>query len=232
MSLGIVILTKRFIVAVGVCSLCSTRTFIAASSFANDAIKGHELRTKFVLPSGHTISVKKGDITRENAEAIVNAANEHLSHGGGLAAAIVRAGGRDIEEESQQYIREHGPVPTGSVAVTSAGHMLALHVIHAVGPYWQGGNHGEPQKLQSAIWNSLKAANSLKLNSIAIPAVSSGIFGYPKDECAKVVINTCKEFCERNVNQPPSDIRLTNFDEPTVSVFERVFRNIFPNATK
>jgi O-acetyl-ADP-ribose deacetylase (regulator of RNase III) len=139
-----------------------------------------------------TIELVEGDITELEADAIVNAANEYLKHGGGVAAAIVRKGGFAIQEESDRYVREHGPVPVGGVAVTGAGRLKAKYVIHAVGP-----RYGDPQgdeKLASAIRNSLLKAEELGLESIALPAISTGVFGYPYERCASIMARVLKEF--------------------------------------
>jgi O-acetyl-ADP-ribose deacetylase (regulator of RNase III) len=139
-----------------------------------------------------TIELVEGDITELEADAIVNAANEYLKHGGGVAAAIVRKGGFAIQEESDRYVREHGPVPVGGVAVTGAGRLKARYVIHAVGP-----RYGDPQgdeKLASAIRNSLLKAEELGLESIALPAISTGVFGYPYERCARIMARVLKEF--------------------------------------
>jgi len=139
-----------------------------------------------------TIELVEGDITELEADAIVNAANEYLKHGGGVAAAIVRKGGWAIQEESDRYVREHGPVPVGRVAVTGAGRLRAKYVIHAVGP-----RYGDPQgdeKLASAIRNSLFKAEELGLESVAMPAISTGAFGYPYERCARIMARVLKEF--------------------------------------
>jgi O-acetyl-ADP-ribose deacetylase (regulator of RNase III) len=138
------------------------------------------------------VELVEGDITELEADAIVNAANEYLKHGGGVAAAIVRKGGWVIQEESDRYVREHGPVPVGGVAVTGAGRLKARYVIHAVGP-----RYGDPQgdeKLASAIRNSLLKAEELGLESIALPAISTGVFGYPYERCARIMARVLKEF--------------------------------------
>jgi O-acetyl-ADP-ribose deacetylase (regulator of RNase III) len=138
------------------------------------------------------VELVEGDITELEADAIVNAANEYLKHGGGVAAAIVRKGGWVIQEESDRYVREHGPVPVGGVAVTGAGRLKAKYVIHAVGP-----RYGDPQgdeKLASAIRNSLLKAEELGLESIALPAISTGVFGYPYERCARIMARVLKEF--------------------------------------
>jgi O-acetyl-ADP-ribose deacetylase (regulator of RNase III) len=179
---------------------------------------------KVQTESGHSIEVRQGDLTAEDTEAIVNAANSRLAHGGGVAGAIAARGGRAIQAESDRWIKEHGPVPTGQVAVTGAGNLPARVVIHAVGPVWQGGGAGEDHLLRSAVWNSLAKAEEMKLTSIALPAISSGIFGFPKDRCAAILVRTALEFCQEHPHSHLREIRLTNIDRRTVELFEAELR--------
>lgn len=136
------------------------------------------------------IEVTKGDITMLDTEAIVNPANNYLIHGGGLAAAIVRRGGMIIQQESKKI----GNVPTGSAVITSGGSLKAKHVIHAVGPRYKDGKSGEEEKLASAVRSSLEIAEKKKLKSIAFPAISSGIFGYPIADSSKVIVNSIIDY--------------------------------------
>ncbi len=176
------------------------------------------------LSSGQTIRILRGDITAEQVDAIVNAANSHLKHGGGVAAAIVKKGGEVIQRESDEWVRQYGPVPTGQVAITSAGNLPAKAVIHAVGPVW--GEH-TPERadelLKSAVWNSLMAAHNRSFTSIALPAISAGIFGFPKERCASILLDTAKEFCEKNPDSSLRDIHFVLFDEPTFQAFVEAF---------
>lgn len=127
------------------------------------------------------VQLVKGDITELDADVIVNAANPYLEHGGGVAAAIVRKGGREIQEESREWVRRYGPVPVGGVAVTRAGKLKAKYVIHAVGPRCGV----EPmEKLEEAVENALRKADELGLTSVALPAISTGIYGCPYHEAA------------------------------------------------
>ena len=176
------------------------------------------------------IEIVNGDITREKTDAIVNAANSHLSHGGGVAGAIIRAGGKIIQEESDEYVRKYGPVKTGEVAVTSAGNLFAKYVIHAVGPIWRGGQNREKELLGLAVKNVLKKATELKLKSISIPAISSGIFGFPKELCAEVFANEIEDFLKNNQSTLEL-IRLTNIDEYTSKIFKEVLEEKFKNLT-
>lgn len=140
------------------------------------------------------ILFEKGDITELKVEAIVNAANSHLAHGGGLAGLIVRKGGFVIQQESNTWIEQHGIVPTGSTAVTSAGSLAAQVIIHAVGPVMGSGN--EEQMIYSATLSALQRAKKLGLKSIALPAISTGIFRVPLEISAKGMLDAAKEFCK------------------------------------
>jgi len=160
-----------------------------------------------------TIEAVLGDLTGEEVDAVVNAANSHLAHGGGLAGAIVRRGGRIIQEESDRL----APVPVGSVAVTGAGSLPARWVIHAVGPRWGEGD--EESKLRSAIRRSLERARELGAASLAIPAISTGIFGYPKAEGTTVIVSELWRWLHEHPDAGLRRVRLTAFDEPTAELF-------------
>lgn len=139
-----------------------------------------------------TIRVIRGDLTASDADAIVNAANSYLQHGGGVAGAIVRKGGRVIQEESNAI----GFVPVGDAAMTGAGSLKARHVIHAVGPMWGEGD--EEAKLKKAIVSVLSLASDSGLHSIALPAISAGIFGFPKDRCARIIVEEITKYLSGN----------------------------------
>ena len=139
------------------------------------------------------LELTKGDITEMETDAIVNAANSHLQHGGGVAGAIVRKGGWIIQEESNMI----GYVPVGEAAITTAGKLKAKYVIHAVGPVWRDGKKNEDEKLRNATLNSLKLADKNNLRSIAFPAISAGIFGFPIDRCAKNMLSATIEYLNR-----------------------------------
>ncbi len=166
------------------------------------------------------IRVIIGDITERNTDAIVNAANNYLKHGGGVAGAIVKKGGQIIQEESDKI----GFVPTGSSAITTAGALKAKYVIHAVGPKW--GEGGEENKLKSAVLSSLKKADEYKLKSISFPAISSGIFGCPKDMVARVLVNTAVEYIKSNPKSSIEIIEFCLFDEDTYRYFKNEFDKI------
>jgi len=144
--------------------------------------------------SGATLRVKQGDLTKEATDAIVNAANSGLMGGGGVDGAIHRAGGPAILEECKEIVAERGRLPTGQAVITTAGRMPAKHVIHTVGPVWHGGRQGEPNLLASAYRESLKLAAAKQLTSVAFPAISAGIYGYPMKEAAGIAVGTAAEF--------------------------------------
>jgi O-acetyl-ADP-ribose deacetylase len=133
----------------------------------------------------------QGDITELDVDAIVNAANSHLILGEGVAGAIRRKGGPDIQNECDRI----GGTPVGTAVITSGGRLKARYVIHAVGPRMGEGN--EDDKLRSATLNSLRVAEDNGLHSIAFPAISTGIFGFPLDRCARIMVGTTVDFLQR-----------------------------------
>lgn len=168
------------------------------------------------LSSNQTFQLVQGDITSEEVDVIVNAANERLQHGGGVAWAISRKGGPVIQKESDQWIREHGPVSHSLPAWTSGGRLPARYVIHAVGPVWGDGD--EDRKLFAAILGSLQVADELKCASIAMPAISTGIFGFPRDRAAGIIFLAVEEYFKSH-SSGLKTVRLVLFDQPTVDVF-------------
>ncbi len=132
------------------------------------------------------IEILLADITRQDTDAIVNAANSHLAHGGGVALAIARAAGPLFIRESE----EHPFVPVGGCGLTSAGELRCSHVIHAVGPAWRGGKADEPRLLASAYRSALELAEQIGCRSVAFPSISTGIFGYPVTEAALIATRT------------------------------------------
>jgi len=175
------------------------------------------------LPIGQTIQIVQGDITIEEVDAIVNAANEHLQHGGGVAWAISKKGGPVIQKESDAWIRKHGPVSHSRPAWTSGGLLPAKYVIHAVGPVWGDGD--EDNKLAFAVTGSLVAADELKCSSIALPAISTGIFGFPKDRAAAIILFAIEKYFSFNSNSGVKIVKLVLYDQPTVDVFIQSWRD-------
>ena len=175
------------------------------------------------LPSDQIIQLVQGDITMEDVDAIVNAANEHLQHGGGVARTISKKGGPGIQKESDDWVRQHGPVPHSHPAWTSGGLLPAIYVIHAVGPVWGDGD--EDRKLADAVAGSLRLADELKLTSISMPAISTGIFGFPKDRAAHIIFSMIENYFAGNPSSGLRVVRLVLFDQATVDVFIHSWQN-------
>jgi len=170
------------------------------------------------LPSGQVVRVVRGDLTDERVDAIVNAANSQLAHGGGVAGAIVRKGGREIQDESDRI----APVPVGQAKMTGAGRLPARHVIHAVGPVWGEGD--EDAKLRSAVQSSLALAEQHQFTTLSMPAISSGIFGFPKDRCAEVFMATIADYFREHPSGSLEEVRLCNIDAETSQIFAEALR--------
>ncbi len=175
------------------------------------------------------IEIVQGDITRVAADAIVNAANSRLLPGGGVCGAIHAVGGPSIAEECRAYVAAHGPVPTGGAAVTGAGRLPAQYVIHAVGPIWSGGGAREADMLASAYRSALDIAEQLTVDSIAFPAISTGIFGFPSALAAPIAIEAVREWSAAEPHASgagPTRPRLVTFvlfDTHTLAVFRQAF---------
>ncbi len=173
---------------------------------------------------GVKIQIVWGDITEESVDAIVNAANENLKHGGGVAAAIVEKGGYVIQRESDEIVMKYGHVKTGNAVVTSAGRLKAKYVIHAVGPIWHGGGMGEDNLLYSALYSSLLRAYELGIKSISIPAISTGIFGFPKTRAVGIFVSAIKDFIDSHQSGKLKNIRICNIDLKTAKIFNTKFK--------
>lgn len=181
-----------------------------------------------IFPTGQTIQIVQGDITTEKVDAIVNAANEQLQHGGGVAWAISKKGGAAIQQESDAWIREHGPVSHSRPAWTSGGRLPAKYVIHAVGPVWGSGD--DDNKLAEAVSGSLRVADELKCESIAMPAISTGIFGFPKDRAAGIIYSTMKTYFFEDPDSTVKTVKIVLFDSSSVDVFISVWREIWADT--
>ncbi len=144
----------------------------------------------------------KGDITKLSVDAVVNAANSSLLGGGGVDGAIHRAGGKQILEECKKIVAKQGKCKTGEAVITSAGNMPSKFVIHTVGPVWHGGKNGEAEKLANCYRHSIQLASDNDCKSIAFPNISTGVYGYPKKEAAKIAVETVKHFInETNIEE-------------------------------
>uniref|UniRef100_A0A3P9Q2A9 Poly [ADP-ribose] polymerase 9 n=1 Tax=Poecilia reticulata TaxID=8081 RepID=A0A3P9Q2A9_POERE len=187
-----------------------------------------ERRYEFMMRSGVKVSVWKADLTNFSADAVVNAANEDLHHYGGLALALSDAGGPQIQKESDDYIRKHGKLQTGEAVALGPGSLPCKKIIHAVGPYLPP----NPPKydlskakpfLEKAILNILDKVEKYHLATVAIPAISSGLFNYPLPECANTIVSTIKNYYDNlpYQNHRPKEIFLANHDDPTVQEMEK-----------
>lgn len=167
------------------------------------------------------IIIKQGDITKETADAIVNAANVTLRGGGGVDGAIHRAGGKAILDECVKI----GGCPTGDAVITGAGQLTKIKkVIHTVGPVWQGGEHGEARLLRRCYQRCFELARQNHLKTIAFPAISTGRFGYPIREAAKIALEEGFK-----VQIDFHEIRYICFSQPDFYVYETVYEEILPN---
>lgn len=174
-----------------------------------------------VFSDNQSFQIVQGDLTAEGVDAIVNAANTHLAHGAGVAGAIVRRGGPVIQAESSQWVREHGLVTHGEPAYTHAGNLPCRYVIHAVGPFWGEGD--EEAKLSAAIRGSLQLAERLGLASISFPAISTGIFGFPRERAAEVIISSILDYIRLTTKTNLRLIRVVLYDPGTLEAFIRTW---------
>lgn len=166
---------------------------------------------------GAVMRLLSADLTERDVDAIVNAANSRLRHGGGVAGAIVRKGGRIIQEESEAI----GSVPVGGAAMTGGGRLKARYVIHAVGPMMGEGD--EDRKLRSAVVSALQLAAERGLQSVSMPAISAGIFGFPRERCARILVEETRAFLRQGA--APS-LRLVEFCITDPEAYDR-FREEF-----
>ncbi|UCH12268.1 MAG: O-acetyl-ADP-ribose deacetylase [Candidatus Omnitrophota bacterium] len=159
------------------------------------------------------ITIKLGDITNEDVEAIVNAANTGLRGGGGVDGAIHRAAGPSVMQECRQI----GGCKTGDAVITNAGNLKAKKIIHTVGPIWHGGNQGEQELLKDAYENSFLLAKKYNLKSIAFPAISTGVYGYPIEEATKIALGIGRKF-EKDFDE----IRYICFSQRDFDVYQQI----------
>jgi O-acetyl-ADP-ribose deacetylase (regulator of RNase III) len=178
------------------------------------------------FPDGAVLALIHGDLTESRLSAIVNAANPRLQHGGGLAAAIARRGGPRIQEESDAWVRRNGPAAPGRPAITGAGDLPCRAVIHAVGPVWGEGD--EDHKLDLAVRSSLELAAARGFVGLGLPAISTGIYGFPVERAAPIILGAIADFFRLAPKTSLQRVEVMLFDQPTLEVFERAFAASVP----
>ncbi len=176
------------------------------------------------------LTVTRGDITAQTTDAIVNAANPSLMGGGGVDGAIHRAGGPAILEECKQIVSEQGRLPTGRAVITTGGNLRAGYVIHTVGPVWHGGGSNEAQLLASAYQESLKLAVKHGLTSVSFPSISTGAYGYPVDEAARVAVTAVASFIRQHATQL-NEVVFVLFDLRTYQAYSSALDEIATQMT-
>lgn len=164
------------------------------------------------------IKLLKGDITKIETDAIVNAANSSLLGGGGVDGAIHRAGGSKVLEDCVAIRNRQGKCKTGEAVITTGGNLPAKFIIHTVGPVWNGGHKGEPDLLTSCYKNSLRLAVENGIATIAFPNISTGIYGYPKDKAAEVAVSAVKEFLSEN--ESIKEVIFACFDDENLALYK------------
>ncbi|MFZ5652397.1 MAG: O-acetyl-ADP-ribose deacetylase [Bacillota bacterium] len=166
----------------------------------------------------------RGDITQQDADAIVNAANSSLLGGGGVDGAIHRAGGPQILEECKVIRSRKGGCPTGEAVITGGGNLKARYVIHTVGPIWSGGGSNEDQLLSNAYRNSLKLAESKGIRTVSFPSISTGAYGFPTERAARVAARTVKEFLEGQ--DTLEEVRFVLFSGRDLNIYREAWEEI------
>jgi O-acetyl-ADP-ribose deacetylase (regulator of RNase III) len=177
--------------------------------------------------NGILLRLLQGDITEQDVDVIVNAANSSLMGGGGVDGAIHRKGGQKILEECKQIRSREWPegLSTGKVVITSGGNLKAKYVIHTVGPIWHGDKSGEKELLKDAYLNSLKLAVQKGLKSISFPSISTGAYRYPIDDAARTALSTIKEYLEQENGL--EEVNFVLFTEADLNTYQDVAKEIF-----
>ena len=168
------------------------------------------------------LQLQKGDITKMEVDAIVNAANSRLAGGGGVDGAIHRAGGPEIMQECDRIRAAQGGCPTGEAVITTAGKLPAQHVIHTVGPVWQGGASSESGLLRNCYLNSLSVAAAHGLSSIAFPNISTGVYGYPKEKAAATAVKAVQDYGSEHPDSPLKMVVFVCFDEENYQIYQQL----------
>ncbi len=197
--------------------------------------KGHatianmsELLFSQTFPTGKTLELRQGDLTEEAVDAMVNATNAQLLHGGGVAGLIARKAGPELAQECRAWIARHGLVTHTQPAHTTGGNLPCRFVIHAVGPSWGSGQ--EDERLASAVVGVLKRAEELGLESLAMPAISTGIFGFPVKRAARLILVTLNQQLAKPGLASLRLVRLVLFTPESVQAFSQVFTDLFPSV--
>lgn len=177
------------------------------------------------------VSLILGDITKQETDVIVNAANASLMGGGGVDGSIHRMGGPKILEECKKIRSTEWPdgLPTGKAVITLGGNLKARYVIHTVGPVWQGGDKGEPELLADAYRNSMKLAVSKGLRTISFPSISTGAYGYPKDKACQIALTITKEFLDKETKL--NMIVFVLFGKHDLEIYEQCAKKIFVSSS-
>jgi O-acetyl-ADP-ribose deacetylase (regulator of RNase III) len=170
------------------------------------------------------LSLIQGDITKQDTDAIVNAANSGLMGGGGVDGAIHRAGGPAILEDCKKIVAQRGRLPAGQAVITTGGNLKARHVIHTVGPVWHGGKSGEPETLASAYRESLRVAVENKCKSVSFPSISTGVYSYPLPEASRVAIGAVVDFLSKDTSL--EEVVFVLFDSGTFAAYNQALEEI------
>lgn len=173
-----------------------------------------------------TIEARTDDLTTIEVDAVVNAANEQLHHGGGVAAALAEAGGPSVQAESDDWVDEHGEVEIGSAAVTTAGDLPAGCIVHVVGPRYAGDGE-DAARLASSVTAALDTAVERDATSIALPAISAGIFGYPMADATRVIVRACRSWVTANPDTD-LDIVLVGVNDNVTGAFQTALDDDLP----
>jgi O-acetyl-ADP-ribose deacetylase (regulator of RNase III) len=179
-----------------------------------------------VIINNTRLSLIQGDITKQNTDAIVNAANPSLMGGGGVDGAIHRAGGRAIMEDCKKIVAQRGRLLPGQAVITTGGNLKTRYVIHTVGPVWHGGARGEAVTLASAYRESLRLAAQNKLKRISFPSISTGAYGYPIRDASHVALRAVIEFLKQDATL--EEVRFVLFDSATHAVYCQALEQIKP----
>ena len=183
---------------------------------------------KIPITKRATLTLLQGDITRQSADAIVNAANSSLMGGGGVDGAIHRAGGPKILEDCKRIREKSGPLAPGRAVATTAGNLDAKYVIHTVGPIWSGGQQGESRVLASCYQYCIRIAHGMKLRSIVFPSISTGAFGYPVELAAPLALDAVRVALVAGASV--DDVTFCLYDAKTLAAYEEAGREMFGEA--